>query len=206
MVNRMVWFGVRGATRVVAALGVCAAVLVVSAPAQAASGTSATCNGSLYGPLEITGNLTVPAYAFCDLEGVTVDGNVSVGQGADLLAAGDLVKRNLSTEGADAVFMIFNEVDGNSSFDATSGSLSICGYGVSNCQLGNANPGIPNAKPHGLTNKFGNVSITNTSPAGAIYAGNYVAHDLSCYGNAFVTNEGSLNTVLGHEFGQCAGL
>jgi hypothetical protein len=68
----------------------------------------------------------------------------------------------------------------------------------------NFNPGIPN--PHGTT-RFGNVSITNTSsPAGAVFGGNFVAGSLTCSGNTSVTNGGFNNTVLGQESGQCVGL
>jgi hypothetical protein len=52
----------------------------------------------------------------------------------------------------------------------------------------------------------GNVSITNTSPDGVLIAKNFFAQDLTCTGNAFLTNNGLMNTVLGQDIGQCVGL
>jgi hypothetical protein len=197
------------------------AMVVAPAPAQAATG-NVTCT-TLISVTVITGNVTVPAGASCilvggtvqgnvsagagaslELDSVTVQGNVFVGAGASFDAGGTVMRRNLSTEGANTINIVFSEVDGNSSFDATSGPLSICGGGGSACVLFNFNPGT--------ASKFGNVSITNTSsPAGAVYGGNFVAGNLTCSGNTFVTNNvpgfGSIpNTVLGHESGQCVGL
>jgi hypothetical protein len=89
-----------------------------------------------------------------------------------------------------------SEVDGDVSIDATSGSkVFFCG-------------------PESVIvfdDKFGgNVSITNTSSSGVGFGENVVAQDLTCTGNASVTNmlEGVArpNTVLGQEFGQCVGL
>ena len=194
--------GVRGT--ILAAAALAAAMVVAPAPAQAATG-NVTCTTEIDSTV-ITGNLTVPAGALCLLQGDTVQGNVSVGSGAEFVAGGTWIQHNLSTEGAFTVNMLSSEVDGNSSFDATSGTFSICGGGVSVCAGFNYNPGIPNAHPHGPANKFGNVSITNTSPAVVIYAGNFVAGSLTCSGNAFVTNDGFPNTVLSQELGQCAGL
>jgi hypothetical protein len=147
-----------GAKRAVAPLAACVAVLAASAPAQAASGKvgGTTCAGIITFPVEITGNLTVPAGGICVLEGVVVDGNVSVAPGAEFLAFAAWMKRNLSTEGADTVNLIENEVDSNSSFVATSGGFSACGSGfISNCQFFNFNSGTPNPTPHRLANKFG---------------------------------------------------
>jgi hypothetical protein len=215
----MARIGLRGIVLAAAALGL--AMVVAPAPAQAATG-NVTCTTEIDSTV-ITGNLTVPAGAVCilvggtvqgnvsvgagaslELDAVTVQGNVSVGAGASFDAGGTVMKRNLSTEGANTINIVFSEVDGNSSFDATSGPLAICGGAGSACVLFNFNPGT--------ANKFGNVSITNTSsPAGAVYAGNFVAGSLTCSGNTSVTNTvpgfGQIaNIVLGQESGQCAGL
>lgn len=193
-----------GVILVAATLG----VVTVAAPgtALAASG-NVTCTTEIAGTT-ITGNVAVPAGAECFLADDTVQGNVSVGEGAVFIALHTVMERNLSTEGAYTVNLVYDEVDGNSSFDATSDTVSICGFGVSVCQGYVYNPGTPNPNPNGNapTSKFGNVSITNTSPAGVVYAGNYVAGNLTCSGNTFVTNIGVSNIVLGQESGQCAGL
>lgn len=214
--------GRRGVILAAAALGV--AMVAAPVPALAATG-NVTCTTEI-DSTTITGNVTVPAGAFCFLNGDTVEGSVAVGEGAlgilggttvdgsvaagedaGFVAFGAVIQRNLSTEGALAVEVAFSTVYGNSSFDATSGNLSICGTEVSLCVGFTINPGIPNPNPNGTANKFGNVSITNTSaPGGALYEDNYVAGNLSCSGNTSVFNDGGQNTVLGHESGQCAGL
>jgi hypothetical protein len=93
--------------------------------------------------------------------------------------------------------VIGSEVDGNASFDATSGTRG-CGLLLSAVCLGEN------------TRFFGSVSITNTSPNAVVIAGNLFSRDLTCTGNAFVTNNAGIpqlmNTVLGQEFGQCVGL
>lgn len=218
MLNRLVG----NASRAAIALGVCAAMMVASGSAQAAP-TSTTCANQTLSNTVISGNLAVPAGTGCELDNAYVKGNVSAGSNTELLMGGDQVggsvsvgsgaffvaqenwiQRNLSTEGTFTVNMIENEVDGNSSFDATSGDFSVCDYGISNCQFDNYNPGVVNPKPHGPLNKFGNVSITNTSPAAAVYADNFVSGSLTCYGNADMLGYGS-NLVLGKESGQCVG-
>jgi hypothetical protein len=189
--------GLRAVARVVVGLGVCAAMLVAAASAQAdGANATTTCTGPISNT-EVTSNLTVPPGATCDLENVVVDGNVSVGQGANLFASAT-IERNLSTDGADSVTLFAAEVDGHTSFDATSGTSSLfCGPGVSVCVLATSFPG-------------GSVSITDTSPAGAVFAANSVTRHLTCTGNASVTNMvlavEAPNTVLGQEFGQCVGL
>jgi hypothetical protein len=204
-------------------LSVVVVVAITAASAQAANG-NVTCTTEIDNTT-ISGNLTVPAGAACILHadrvygnvsvavgaslglhaGTTVYGNVSVAVGASLsvsssdvggnvsVAEGASINaidpathfdRNLSTEGANMVNLTFITVGGNSSFDATTGSLSVSS-----------------------TDNGGNVSITNTSPDVVVYADNHVAGDLTCYGNTGgVTNDGLPNTVLGQEYGQCAGL
>jgi hypothetical protein len=189
---------VRRLTRVVAGLGVCGALLIASGSAQAASAatSSTTCTG-IIAFTEITGNLTVPPGGTCRLVGaVVIDGNVSVGKGSDFItrAIGSsvaVIKGNLSTEGADAVEMSTTTVDGNASFDGTSGT-GACGNSVSVCLS---------------QNSFGgSVSITNTSPGLVVFWGNVVGHDLTCRGNSEVANLDMPNTVQGQAFGQCVGL
>ena len=154
----------------------------------------------------VGGNVSVGAGASTFLDSITVQGNVSVGAGASFEAGGTVIQRNLSTEGADNISIVFAEVDGNSSFDATSGTLSICTDSNPACVLFTFNPGTLNPNPHGPANKFGNVSITNTAPGSVVYGGNFVAGNLTCSGNTFVTNLGIQNIVLGKESGQCVGL
>jgi hypothetical protein len=197
--------GVRGVAPVVAGIGVCAVLLLAAASAQAHSihVETKTCMGTEEGRV-IKGKLKVSPGTRCTLFGDIVEGDVSVGQAASFFALETVFKENLSSEGAEVVDLgLFFpvEVDGNVSINATSGiGRGFCshdGVDVSVCLS---------------SSRFrGNVSVTNTSPDGAAVFGNFIAQDLSCTGNAFVTNINALaevvpNTVLGREFGQCVGL
>jgi hypothetical protein len=187
------------ASIVVAGLGVCALVLApASAQATFIPGTrDITCAENSIAGTEVFNNVTVPPGGFCNFvrgEGrpTIVDGNVTVGKGARFLVFGSVLKGNLTTEGAEEVSLVGSVVEGNASLDATSGEGTFfCPHDPA-CLLGSG--------------FGGNVSITKTSPAGALIAENFIARDLTCSGNASVKNAGFMNTVLGQEFGQCVGL
>ena len=188
------------------ACGVLMALAAGSLPGGAAAATkAATCSGFIDGnstPVEITGNLVVPPGALCVLLGdVTVDGNVSVGAGANFDSVDAHFARNFSTEEANTVILVRTEVDGNASIDATRG-VNGCGANLPVCVTGSSFPGTAT----GVGTKFGNLSITNTAPGRVDVAGNFVAHDLTCTANSQVSAFGNPNTVLGLEFGQCVGL
>lgn len=203
-------FALRGLLRVVAGVGVCAAMLVGSAAAQAAPGSKGNtiCTAQLTNETVAT-NITVPQGATCILLGDTVEGNVSVGRGADIEVALTHIAGNLTIEGADSVFLTSLQVDRNTSIDSTSSAdnaladFECNGVGLSVCVAGNNQFGSRSGKP-------GNVIITNTSPGGVVLARNTVEHNLICSGNSSITNEffgfPNPNNVLGKEVGQCAGL
>jgi hypothetical protein len=182
---------------VFAGVGACVALLLAAASAQAHTIHIETksCTG-LEEHKVIKGKLTVRPGEGCTLFNDTVDGDVSVGRGARLTTvAATVMKENLSTEGAAFVELVNSEVEGNVSIEATSGTeppfLCLAGP-LSVCMI---------------QDRFGgNVSVINTAPNEAVLAGNLFAQDLTCTGNAFVTNDGSKNTVLGQVFGQCVGL
>jgi hypothetical protein len=190
--------GVRGVTQGVAGVGVCAAALLLAAGAAQAHSIhieTKTCEGKEEHRV-IKGKLRVSPGTNCILFFDTVDGNVSVAQGANFILGGhSVITGSLSTEGANSVCIADgSEVDENVSIDATSGTVHLCRSSVIVAE-----------------DKFGgNVSITNTSPSEVIFAENVVAQDLTCTGNASVTNVLAgverPNTVLGQEFGQCVGL
>jgi hypothetical protein len=192
----------RVVARIVAGVGVCAATLLLAAasaqatPAPGSSGITCGPDMSIEGK-EVVNNVTVPPGDFCNLvrgEGrpTTVDGNVTVGKDGHLIVFASVIKGNLSTEGAEQVQVIGSVVEDNASFDATSDTGTFFCPFATVCLLGSA--------------FGGNVSITKTSPAGALIAKSFIARDLSCKGNASVTNAGFKDTVLGQEFGQCLGL
>jgi hypothetical protein len=175
------------------AMGAAAVMLIGSAASAQAKATGDTiCTGFLY-DVTITTNLTVPAGASCTMELCTVDGNVSVGAGADFyFAPFDHLEGNLSAEAADSVTLGVSEFDGNVSVDGTSGTTGGCGGAWTVCMFANTF----NA----------NVRVTNTNPGWFAWADNTVASNVGCSGNVFVANNGATNTVLGNESGQCSGL
>jgi hypothetical protein len=185
-----------------AGAGVCAALLMAAVPAQARVIVNVKetkyCEAQINSK-EIKGKLTVRPGADCRLVGDSVDGDVSIGEGARLLTLGTGIKGNVSGKVAESVFLLGSEVDGDVSIDGTSGTkvagffCPVNGLGIISVCMKDDRVG-------------GNVSITNTSPLGALIAKNLVGEDLTCTGNAAVTNLGEANTVLGQEFGQCVGL
>jgi hypothetical protein len=110
------------------AMRAAAVMLIGSAVSAQAKATGDTiCTGFLY-DVTITTNLAVPAGASCTMELSTVDGNVSVGAGADFyFAPFDHLEGNLSTEAADSVTLGVSESDGNVSVDGTSSTTGGCG-------------------------------------------------------------------------------
>lgn len=199
--------GMRGLVGAVAVCGVSIVMLVASSSAQANRVGSVSCMGPT-GAVTFPGNLTVPPGASCFLQGGTVDGNVSIGSGAQFVAVGGLIKGNVSSQGAQSIVVSLTTVEGNASFDATSGTFTVtCGSGFSVC-LGDDQFGL------GPSTKFGNVTITNTSPAGVFLGGDTLAttttisHNLTCHGNSLIST--SLfpvpPVVDGQGSGQCAGL
>jgi hypothetical protein len=191
--------GVRGVARVVAGVGACVALLLAAASAQATfvpGEREIICNENSFAGEEVPNNVTVPPGSECAFvrgEGrpTIVDGNVTVSRGARLLVFVSVIKGNLTTAGAEQVDLAGSVVEGNASFDATSGKGSVfCDQSV--CLIRSA--------------FGGSVSITKSLPAGAGLDENFIARDLTCNGNASVTNFGFMNTVLGQELGQCVGL
>lgn len=197
----------RGPVRAIAVLGVSIVMLVGSSWVQAKGVGSVSCTGPT-GGANLTGNMTVPPGASCFLQGGSVAGNISIGRGAEFIAVGGLIKGNVSSKGAQSISLALTTVDGNASFDATRGTTVVtCGLGFSVC-LANDQFGLG---PHA---KFGNVSITNTSPAGAFLGGatlaptTTISHNLTCSGNTFIsTSDFPVPPIVhGHASGQCAGL
>jgi hypothetical protein len=191
--------GVPGVARVVAGIGACLALLLAAASAQATfvpGEREIICSENSFNGEEVPNNVTVPPGGYCNfvvLFGVptTVDGNVTVDRGGHLLAYRSVIKGNLSTRGATQVSVVGSVVEGNASIDATGGEGTFfCDQSV--CLFGSA--------------FGGDVSITKSLPTGAGLGKNFIAGDLTCSGNASVTNLGFMNTVLGQEFGQCIGL
>src|SRR5690242_14692780 len=68
----------------------------------AADHTPGHCQGRV-GDVSIDGDVTVPDRATCELDGTRVEGNVSVGHGARLVARGVDVDGDVEGEGAAAV-------------------------------------------------------------------------------------------------------
>ena len=210
---------------VAVALAAAVPLAVPTIASAANAGPTTVCDHAMLQDLTVPGNLTVPAGSSCILDLVTVQGNIEISSDAVLQVYGSRVygntsvsrgavfnagyswfQRNIGSSYAGWVNLLADYVDGNSSFDHT-GSVSICGYLVSICESYNRWLGTTNPNPRARhTQKFGNVSITNTAGY-ADFEGNYVSHDLSCSGNAgFNPQDYGSNVVLGSEFGQCVGM
>lgn len=201
-----------GIRHAVIALGVCVLALTAAPAAFAAAGVTGTtvCSGTIDSDSQIPTNLTVPPGATCDLEGTTVDGNVSVGAGAIFIlsGAGDrrgraVIMGNFSSAGAAEVSFAAASVNGNARIVGTSGSAdaAFCHHGTSVCI---------NESDFGQ-----NLAITGTNPGNVEFiaegqvpdvADFTIAGNLSCSGNAGIVDNGTPPFVLGNASGQCAGL
>jgi hypothetical protein len=169
-------------------------------------------------------SVTVPAGKSCAVQVntsrdvVTVTGNVTVAQGATLLAqAFDgqfIVNGNLKGGDARLISLVAIagppsriEIDGNVTLSGTTGLVDIASVSSigGNFQVVD---GAGAAVKVGGSNVSGNVLFLNntTNGAGAIFH-NTIGGNLVCQDNTPPpTNARSPNTVLGNEIGQCEGL
>ena len=187
--------------RILLAAGMAAAALVavgLTAPAALASGTNATCTGTLMpGTYQ---NVTVPAQATCNLPpAANITGDVTVATGATLQDGGAAIGGNLQADHA-ANVTVAGTVGGDVQLTATSGVNEVCGVTVGNdlvAQAGNraAVFQIGNVTINCAGNTIeGNLTVQNN-------AGQVVVFDNTVAGNISVHN----NTGGGGLGGNSAG-
>jgi hypothetical protein len=146
-------------------------------------------------------DVRVPDGATCTLDGTTVDGNVSVGRQAVLIAHGVSIDGDVEGEGADSVEIAEDSsiggnlqlekggassvtdthIDGDLEWSEQSGALTIEHSSIGGNLQADGNSG--------------EVTVSDTSIGG----------DLSCDGNS-ATPGGGGNDVAGNRAGQCSGL
>ncbi|MPV36472.1 outer membrane protein assembly factor BamB family protein [Georgenia subflava] len=131
------------------------------------------------------GPLAVGAGTTC-LDDATIEGPVTVTDGAGVVVTGSTVDGPLRTDGASVVHVLQSTIDGPVELHGTTGELVVTGTYVT-----------------------GPLQVTGTR-AGAgtvVVAGNTISGPLRCEDNdPAPTNEGEANSVSGPRTGQCAGL
>ena len=165
-------------------------------PADAAAPTQ--CTGFLTGA--ISGNLEVPAGAFCELIFATVTGNVTV-RGV-LLAIEVQISGNLTGNHADFLLLEFSTVGGNVVADHTTSGCFVLGSTIG------GNLTVQQSSSSSFCSVDGavvgrNLTFQNNLGGGDIFV-NTIGGNLDCHNNT-PPPTGSGNTVGGNEKGQCAG-
>jgi beta-glucosidase len=156
-----------------------------------------TCANQQLSAVQISGNLTVPSGAWCDLIDVTVTGNLQIHGGSGVRILNTRIQGNLQIDGtSDAADPL--SAHANVVCDTTIGG---------NVQvIGSANnPWIISGCSTGMGNQIdGNLQFINNAASRNLIAGNTIRGNLQCQNNGSVT--GGDNVVGGNLQGQCAGL
>jgi hypothetical protein len=166
----------------------------------ATSAVAGHCDGQL-GPGSVDGDVTVPDGATCELRGIRVGGNISIGHRAHLVAEGVDVDGDLEGEGTATVEVTSgSRVGGNLQLESGGSVL------VSNSHVGGD---LSWEEQHGTLRADGNTVSGNLELDGNTGAtrvsDNEIHGDLSCDENA-PTPVGGHNSVSGDQEGQCRGL
>jgi hypothetical protein len=173
---------------------------IPASPALAATECTSELNG-----VTIQGNVTVPNGLFCILIGSTVTGNVSVGQGAFFQAIGTTIQGKVSGAGALAfAFTAGTVVKGSVTASGTFETLLIDRSRVSGNVTATGNPTSVNLEVREST-IGGNLTVSGNATANpANIENNSVGGNLICDGNT-PAPVGSGNAVSGRKTGQCTG-
>jgi hypothetical protein len=175
---------------------------IPASPALAAT----ECNGTLDG-VTIQGNLTVPAGVYCTLTGSTVTGNVVVDSGGAFRADYSTIGGNLSSDGAEEVLILQGTV--------VKGKVTVSGV-VAQFVLGNSqvngnvtHTGSASYFPPAIDGSTigGNLTFSGNSNGSASpeITDNTVGGNLICEGNDPAPTAYG-NVVSGRNNGQCAAL
>jgi len=152
-----------------------------------------TCANQQLNATTITGNLTVPAGAWCDLVSVRVNGNVEIQQSSGIRISGSTVSGNVEASTTAARDLM------------SSGANTLCNTAIGgNLEIQNSTGGPWQLGTCGTNTIKGNVSFTNNTGAGNSISNTTVQGSLECSGNNGLT--GSNNQISGSRSGQCASL
>lgn len=181
---------------------------ILGGTVPAVAGAPLTSCSTILTDKTIDGDLIVPPGKGCELDGVTVIGNVHVGIGSSFFM-------QISATGSTT---ILGNVIADHCADIAwapdvfiGGNLQIVGCtGPSYVQVTGTITGdfacLDNPAPCEIENATidGNLQVNNNS-GGATVTGNYVGGNLQCVGNASSATTVSGNTVAGASQGQCSG-
>jgi hypothetical protein len=155
------------------------------------------------------------------LDGATVNGSVTVSNGAGLIMSNVIVRNSVLASRPGAVRICGTQVDGSVALSGASGFIQIGPGG--GCFTNKISGALSlSGKAAGLRvgfNAVGNgVSVTNNvrtggidavtkGPSATVLQGNTITGNLTCSGNSpVVTNAGGPNTVSGQRSGECVGV
>jgi hypothetical protein len=158
------------------------------------------CRGRI-GDISVGGDVTVPRDATCELDGTRVEGNVSVGHGAHLIARGVDVDGDLEGEGTASVEVTDDSSIGGNLQIEQGGSAIVRGSHVDGDLSWEEQDGALVAQGNTVR---GNLEADRNS-GGVTLTDNDVDGDLSCEENG-PAPEGRGNHVSGNAEDQCRGL
>ena len=162
---------------------------------QPSANGNMTCSNLQLNGTTVNGNLTVTPGRWCDLVDVTVNGNLQVQGGSGLRVAGSTVHGNVQAQGVTGAADPLSS-GANVICDSTiDGNLQIQSSGSSSpWQIGGCGP----------VTVSGNLQFHSNAGTGNTIVQTTVRGNLQCQGNHDVSGSG--NTVTGNRQGQCAGL
>jgi hypothetical protein len=162
---------------------------------QPATGGNATCSNLQLNGITVNGNLTVAPGAWCDLVDVTVNGNLQIQGGSGLRVTGSTIHGNLRAQGMNGAANPLSS-GANVICDSTiDGNLQIQSSGAdSPWQIGACGP----------VTVSGNLQFHSNAATGNTIVQTTVQGNLQCQRNHDVSGSG--NTVTGNRQGQCARL
>jgi hypothetical protein len=154
-----------------------------------------TCSNLQLNGITVNGNLTVAPGSWCDLAGVTVNGNVKVQGGSGLRITGSTVQGNVQAQGTTGA-----------ADPLSSGANAICDSTIEgNLQIQSSAAASPwQIGGCGAVTVSGNLQFQSNTGTGNTILQTTVQGNLQCQHNQDVSGNG--NTVTGNRQGQCAGL
>jgi hypothetical protein len=162
---------------------------------QPSTGGNVTCSNLQLNGTTVDGNLTVAQGSWCDLVDVTVNGNLQVQGGSGLRLTGTTIHGNVQAQG------VTGATD-----PLSSGANAICDTSIGgNLQILSSAAGSPwQIGSCGPLTISGNLQFQSNAGTGNTIVQTTVQGNLQCHGNHDVSGSG--NTVTGNRQGQCAGL
>lgn len=159
---------------------------------KVAGQSSTTCSNDQINTTTITGNLTVPAGAWCDLVNVTVTGSITANKASGLRIANSTIKGSVRLTNTAAAKDPLSNGENTISGTTVDGNLTVRGSAKSAAIVVGANNPVTIKKT---------ATFTSNKSSGNLVTATTITGNLNCSGNGGIT--ATKNTVRGNSTGQC---